>query len=79
VVEGILPDDPPGQSLDDGADPGRAEAFVELAPADDTLVGGELQKVVISPAGIAAKNFEFVDLHRNAPSIHGSRANIVNP
>ena len=29
--------------------PGRAEALVELAPADDALVGGQLQKVIIPP------------------------------
>ena len=32
-------DHAPGQLLDHGADAGRAEAFVELAPADDTFVG----------------------------------------
>ena len=35
VVEDVLADDPRGEPLDDRADAGRAEALVELAPADD--------------------------------------------
>src|SRR5205807_7294028 len=57
VVEYRLSDDPPGEALDDRADPGRAEAFVELAPADDVLVGRQFEEVIVSPPGIAAKNF----------------------
>src|SRR5882762_9592162 len=47
--------------------PGRAEALVELAPADDALVGGQLQKVMLPPAGVAAKDVETRDLHRHSP------------
>src|SRR6266436_1077326 len=47
--------------------PGRAEALVELAPADDALVGGQLQKVMLPPAGVAAKDVETRYLHRHSP------------
>jgi hypothetical protein len=45
VVEHRLPDDPPGEPLDDGADPRRAEPLVELAPADDALIGRQFEEV----------------------------------
>ena len=51
VVEYRLSDDPASEPLDDGTDPGRAEAFVELAPADDALVGRQFEEVIVSPAG----------------------------
>src|SRR6202048_2880739 len=63
VVEHRLSGTPPGEPLDDGADPGRAETLVKLTPADDALVGCQFEEVIIPPAGIAAKNFEALDLH----------------
>jgi hypothetical protein len=74
VVKDILSPHPIGHPLDDGADPRRAEAFVELAPANDPFVGRQLHEMVVPPPGIAAKNFQIVDPHRNAPSSHQPRA-----
>src|SRR5215813_5948600 len=54
--------------------PGRAEPLVELAPADDALVGGQLQKVIIPPAGVAAKDFETRDLDRHSPVARSVRS-----
>jgi hypothetical protein len=67
VVECILPDDPRGEPLDDRADPGGTEAFIELAPADDAVVGGQLQEMIVPPAGVAAKDFKARHLHRRSP------------
>jgi hypothetical protein len=69
VVEDRLSDDPPCEPLDDGADPRRTKAFVELAPADDARIGRQLDEMVISPAGIAAQNFQPLDLHRRSPVV----------
>ena len=44
VVEHRLSDDPPGEPLDDGADPGRAETLVKLAPADEASSVDSLRK-----------------------------------
>ncbi|MGY3650973.1 hypothetical protein [Bradyrhizobium sp. LM2.9] len=58
MPENVLPDDAGGEALDRSADAGRAEALVELAPADDTVFGRQLDEVVVSPTGIAGENFE---------------------
>jgi hypothetical protein len=58
VPENVLPDDPGGQALDRSADAGRAKPFVELAPADDTVLRRQLDEVIVSPTGIAGENFE---------------------
>src|SRR5208282_4707146 len=79
VVEDVLRDDPRGEPLNDRADPGRTEAFVELAPADDALVGGELQKMVIPPARVTAQDFETRDLHRRSPVTRRCRSSIAIP
>src|SRR5271170_2460325 len=63
VIEDPLTDDPRRQSLDDRADPRRAEALVELAPPDDALVGCQLEEMIVPPAGIAAKDVETDDFH----------------
>src|SRR2546423_928824 len=62
----VLADDALLQPLDDGADPGRAEALVELAPADDAVRGRQLQEVVVPPPGIAMQGLDRADLHRLA-------------
>jgi hypothetical protein len=67
VVESVLAEDPWREPFDDGADPGRAEAFVELAPADDAVVGGQLEEMVIPPARVAAQDFEARHFHRHSP------------
>ena len=56
------------QPLDDRGDAGRAETLVELAPADDAVIGRELQEVVIAPAGIGAQHFKPGDFHSPLPS-----------
>ena len=73
AVEHRLSGNPPGEPLDDGADPGRAETLIKLAPADDALVGCQFEEVIIPPAGIAAKNFESLDLHWRFPPHWHSR------
>src|SRR5215472_18027342 len=47
VVEDGLPDHAAGEPNDDRADPGRTETLVELAPADDPVIGRQLQEMVI--------------------------------
>src|SRR6516165_12274574 len=65
VINPLVVEDGP---LDDRADAGRTETLVELAPADDPVIGRHLQEMVISPAGIAAKNLKALDSHRLTPS-----------
>src|SRR6516225_8863483 len=69
MVEDGLSDNPPGEPLDDGADPGRTKSLVELAPTDYAVVGRQLQEMIVSPAGVAAKNFQPLDLHWRSPAI----------
>ena len=56
---GELPDDP-GQPL-------RAVALHIFRPADDPLVGGDLEKRIDPPAGVAVQVFDFDDLHGAPP------------
>src|SRR5271165_1887905 len=77
VVEDVLSDDPCGEPLDDRTDPGRTEAFIEPAPTDDAFVGGQLQEMIIPPAGIAAKDFEARHLHRRSPGDQGCRHRVT--
>jgi hypothetical protein len=75
VVEYRLSDYPPGEPLDNGADPGRTETLVELAPAYDAVVGRQFEEVIVSPAGVAAKNFEALDLfHRRLTPLPEKRS-----
>src|SRR5918995_2025937 len=50
--------------LDDGREPGRPEGLVEFAPADDPVIGDELEKVIVTPSGIAGQRFDPLDFHR---------------
>src|SRR5215204_7729309 len=50
--------------LDDGREPGRPEGLVEFAPADDAVIGDELEKVIVTPSGIAGQRFDPLDFHR---------------
>ena len=45
------------------ADARRAEALVELAPADDAVVGRDLDEVVVAPAGIAGERLDALHFH----------------
>src|ERR1700733_3705825 len=56
VLESVLPDHARRQALDHGTDAGRAEAFVEFAPADDAVIGGDLDEMVVPPAGVAGED-----------------------
>ena len=58
VLEGVLSDHARRETLDRSADAGRAKAFVEFAPADDAVLGGDLDEVVVSPAGVAGEQFD---------------------
>ena len=49
---------------DDPRQPLRAIALHIFRPADDALVGGDLQKRVDPPAGVAMQIFDLDDLHR---------------
>src|SRR5215211_656817 len=51
-------------ALDDGREPGGPEGLVEFAPADDPVVGDELEKVIVTPSGIAGQRFDPLDFHR---------------
>src|SRR5829696_10143090 len=50
--------------LDDGREPGGPEGLVEFAPADDPVIGDELEKVIVTPSGIAGQRFDPLDFHR---------------
>src|SRR5690349_3250475 len=52
-----LPQHARAQLLDDVADAGGTETFVEFAPTDRTIIGAELDKVVVAPARIAGQRF----------------------
>ena len=52
-----------GEFLDHAGQPLRAITFHVLRPADDTLVGGDLQKGVDPPAGIAMQVFDLGNFH----------------
>ena len=72
VVEDVLPDDPRSEPFDDGTDPRGSETLVELAPGDDAVVGGQLEEMIIPPAGVTAEDFETRHLHRRAPVARGT-------
>ena len=72
VVEDVLPDDPRSEPFDDGTDPRGSETLVELAPGDDAVVGGQLEEMIIPPAGVTAEDFETGHLHRRAPVAQGT-------
>jgi hypothetical protein len=61
-----------GAIENDGTDPRGSETLVELAPADDAVVGGQLEEMIIPPAGVTAQDFETRHLHRRAPVARGT-------
>ncbi len=58
VLEGVLSHHPRRQALDRRTDAGRAKTFVKFAPANDAVFGGDLDEVVVSPAGVAGEQFD---------------------
>src|SRR5258705_90449 len=58
VLKGVLSDYPRRETQDSSTDTRRTKTFVELAPANDAVFGGELDEVVVSPAGVAGEQFD---------------------
>jgi hypothetical protein len=56
-------DDPLAQLLDDGAEPLGAEILQEFRPADQTIVGRDLQEGKVAPAGGAVQVLDLGDVH----------------
>ena len=46
-----------------GADARRAEALVELAPADDAAIGRELDEMIVAPARVAGERLDARHFH----------------
>ncbi len=59
----IHADQPLAQSPDDAAQALGAEILHELRPADQAVVGGDLQEREIPPAGVAVQVLDFGDPH----------------
>src|SRR6185295_4294772 len=57
-----LADDACGQPLDRRRHAWRAKTLVVLAPADDAVLGHDLDEVVVPPAGVACERFDASDL-----------------
>src|SRR5258708_20233846 len=57
VLKGILSHHPCRQTLDRSTDAGRPKAFVEFAPADDSVFGGDLDELIVSPTAVANEQF----------------------
>jgi hypothetical protein len=64
-----LADQSIGIPLDDGREPGRPEGLVEFAPANDAVIGDELEKVIVTPSGIAGQRFDPLDFHGSCLSL----------
>ena len=69
VVVYRLADQPVGIPLDDGREPGGSEGLVEFAPADDAVVGDELEEVVVAPSGVAGQRFDPLDFYGSCLSL----------
>ena len=61
VLQRRLADHARRQALDHRADAGRAETLVELAPADNAVLGDKLDEVVVAPASVAGQGFDAFD------------------
>jgi hypothetical protein len=57
------------KALGDCAQSLCAIALHVFRPADDSLIGGDLQKRIDPPAGIAMQDFDLDDLHRPSPRL----------
>src|SRR5713101_1689113 len=58
VLKRVLSDHPRRETLDCSTDTRRTKTLVELAPAHDAVFRGELDEVVVSPAGVAGEQFD---------------------
>ena len=59
----VLADQAGRHAADHGGEAGAAVAFVVFRPADDPVVGGDLQEREIAPAGVAMQVFDLGNLH----------------
>jgi len=58
VLKRVLADHARSQPLDRRGHARRAKALVVLAPADDAVLGHDLDEVVVAPAGVAGERFD---------------------
>ncbi len=63
VAAWIAADQHGGEAADHVGEADRAEALVEFGPADDAVVGGDLEEREHAPAGIGLQRFDAPDLH----------------
>ena len=63
VIADALADDLGGKARDCRTDSRRAEVFGKLAPADDAVVGGQLDEMIVAPAGVAGERLDGADFH----------------
>ena len=64
----ILADQLLADGVDDGAERLAAAALVELGPADETFIGGDLQEREVTEAGRGVQVFDLGDFHRMSMS-----------
>ena len=62
VLVSVLADHARREPLDRRGHAGRAKSLVILAPADDAVLGHDLDEVVVPPAGVAGKRLDASDL-----------------
>ena len=74
----VLADHDRRQMLDRGGDALAAEGFVVLAPADQPVVGGDLEEIEIAVAGVRMQALERSDLHRSG-SLRRASARCARP
>src|SRR6185436_10717518 len=58
MLKRVLADHTRRKPLDRSRHTGRAKALVILAPADDAILGHDLDEVVVPPAGVAGERFD---------------------
>ena len=63
VAERVAADQHRREAADHIRQADRAEALVELGPANDAIVGGDLEEGEHAPAGIGLERFNVFDLH----------------
>jgi hypothetical protein len=59
----VLPDEQWHEAADHGRDPAPAKCLVILAPADDALVGGDLEEIEVAPGAVRAQRLDAFYLH----------------
>ena len=64
---GVQPDQPLRHAVDDGGKAATAVGLGVFRPADQPVVGGDLQKRKRAPAGVAMQVLELRDFHGRFP------------